>query len=257
MYMNFEEYLQAQDLADSTIKKHLRNLDQYGKVGDSQRIIINNIETQPTLPVRLSYAGSLSKYLQYKNKPNEELVSYIHSINQSLFKEAEQRQRAMAEDDSLPTIKELKNRMNELHDKEDYKGFCVLYLMITYQVRNMDMMAKVVKSKKETNDTENFFVVGRTQVTWIRNKYKTFKDYGTKTNVIKNKKFVDAIKTLSQLLSPSENIDRVIKKITGGITEATITKIVLRENNSINGLKRISKNRGTNVTDLINYYNIT
>lgn len=255
--MSFIQYLENQKLAESTIKKHIKNIEQYGKVGTSQRIIIAKIETQPTLPVRLSYAGSLSKYLQFKNQPNDELVSYIKSINESLQKEADQRQRDMATDETLPTMKQLKDRMNDLYDKEDYKGFSVLYLMITYQVRNMDMMAKVVKTKKETNDTDNFLVVGRSQVTWIRNKYKTASKYGTKTIVIKNKKFMNAISDLSQLLSPTENIDRVMKKITGGLTEGTIAKIVLRDNNTISGLKKVSKNRGTDVNTLINSYNIT
>lgn len=255
--MSFEQYLEKQNLADSTIKKHIKNLDQYGKVGGSQRIIIKKIETQPTLPVRLSYAGSLSKYLQFKNQPNDELVTYIKSINEALQGEAETRQKEMAEDTSLPTIKQLKNRMNELYDKEDYKGFVVMYLMITYQVRNMDMIAKVVKSKKETNEEENFFVLGKNQVTWIRNKYKTAHKYGTKTNVIKNMKFLNAISNLKEVLSPSDNVDRVMKKITGGLSEGTIAKIVLKQNNSIAGLKRVSKNRGTDINTLINSYNIT
>lgn len=255
--MSFEDYLLDQDLATSTINKHIKNLENYGKVGGSQRIIINKIETQPTLPVRLSYAGSLSKYLQYKNLPNDELVSYIKSINNSLQNEAEQRQKKMSTDTSLPTIKQLKNRMNDLYDAEDWRGFCVLYLMITYQVRNMDMVAKVVKSKRETNNVDNFFVLGNTQVTWYRNKYKTVDNYGPKINVIKNMKFVHAISNIKQLLSPNDNVDRVMKKITGGITEGTIAKIILKHNNSIAGLKRVSKNRGTDINTLINNYNIT
>jgi hypothetical protein len=124
----------------------------------------------------------------------------------------------------------------------------------------MDMMATIVTSKKETNDTDNFFVVGQKQVTWIRNKYKTAFKYGPKTHVIRNDKFIKAISNLSHLLKENENTDRVIKKITSGIgsiTEATIAKIVLKHNNTMNGLKRISKNRGTDVSTLIDSYNIT
>jgi len=62
------------------------------------------------------------------------------------------------------------------------------------------------------------------------------------------------------LLRETDNIDRIVKKITadiGNINEGTIVKIVLRENNTMNGLKRISKNRGTDITTLIQNYNIT
>jgi len=133
-------------------------------------------------------------------------------------------------------------------------------LFITYTVRNKDLIAKVVKSKKQTNNTDNFFTVGRKQVTYLRNAYKTADKYGTKTHVITNPKFVSAIKTLDHLLRETDNIDRVVKNITAGIghiTESTIVKIVLRESNSMNGISRVSRNRGTDLTTLVQNYNIT
>lgn len=255
--MSFEEYLTDQNLAQSTIKKHLKNLDELG-TKESQKIFIGQIEAPwNSLGIQLSLAGTASKFLQYRNKPNDELVAYIKSINEQIQVESEKRQKLMSEDTTLPTMKQLKDRMNELYDNQDYKGFCIMYLMITYQVRNMDMIATIVDKKKDTNATDNFFVVGRSQVTWIRNKYKTAFKYGTKINIIKNKKFIHAISDLPHLLSPTDNIDRVIKKISGGINEGTIAKIVLRDNNTINGLKKVSKNRGTDINTLINSYNIT
>jgi hypothetical protein len=257
---SFRNYLENQKLNIKTIDKHVKNMTEYGKVGQSQKIMINHINDKPSTGTRLSLANSVSKYLQFKQEPNEEIVHHIKLLNEELQKESQQRQKSMSNDETLPTLKEMKAYMNSLYDKEDYKGYCILYLFITYQVRNMDMMATIVSSKKETNDTDNFFVVGRKQVTWIRNKYKTAFKYGTKTHVIRNDKFLTSIRTLSHLLKENENTDRVIKKITnglGGITEATITKIVLKHNNTMNGLKRISKNRGTDVSTLIDSYNIT
>jgi len=68
------------------------------------------------------------------------------------------------------------------------------------------------------------------------------------------------LKIFNYLLRETDNIDRVIKKITediGGVTESVIAKIVLRENNTMAGLKKISHNRGTDISTLINSYNIT
>ena len=258
--MDFREYLENQNLNNSTIVTHVRNLERYGKVGLSQKIMINKLNEYPTWPRRLSAANSLSKYLQFKNQPNEQIVAYIHLANAEIQKDATKRQMDMAVDPCLPTLKEMKTHMNSLFDKGDYRSFCVMYLLITYTVRNNDLVAKVVKSKKDTNDSDNWFIVGRKQVTWIRNKYKTAYKYGTKTHVIKNEKFLTAIKNFNYLLKEDQNIDRIVKKITndiGGITEGTIAKIVLRENNSMNDLKKISKNRGTDVNTLISSYNIT
>lgn len=254
--MSFEDYLKEQKLAESTIKIHLKNLDILG-TKDLQEDYFVKISEQNTASKQQSLAGTASKYLQYRNKPNDKIVSYIKELHEQLQEESKNRQKKIGEDTSLPTMKELKKRMNELYDNQDYKGFCIMYLMVTYQVRNMDMMATIVTSKKETNTTENFFVVGKSQVTWIRNKYKTSDKFGTKTNVIKNKKFIHAISELEELLKPTENIDRVIKKITGGITEAVIAKIFLRENNNMNAVKKVSKNRGTSAEVLLDSYNIT
>ena len=71
---------------------------------------------------------------------------------------------------------------------------------------------------------------------------------------------MNAINQIGYVLDPVNNVDRVIKKATaniGRITEGTITKIVLLENNNINGLKKVSKNRGTRTDMLIQSYNIT
>jgi hypothetical protein len=59
----------------------------------------------------------------------------------------------------------------------------------------------IVKSKKNTNDTDNFIVLGKTQATYIRNDYKTAYKYGQKTQVIKNLKFMNAISNLTHLLN--------------------------------------------------------
>ena len=259
--MEFRQYLQSQNLNEATINTHERNLQNYGKVGQSQKMIINQLNLNETWSRRLSRANTLSKYLQFKNQPNDEIVAYIKNANEAIQKESQTRQKDMAEDPCLPTLSEMKTHMENLYDKGDYLGFCVMYLFITYTIRNKDMIAKVVKSKKQANDTaENFFILGRNRVTWIRNKYKTAEKYGTKTHVITNQKFVSAIKTLDHLLNETDNIDRVIKKITediGGITESVIVKVVLKYSNNMNSLKKISRNRGTDVTTLISSYNIT
>jgi hypothetical protein len=259
--MDFKQYLEQQGLATSTIKNHLKNITEYGKVGDSQRIMILRIEAlKSTLGTRLSMAGSISKFLQFHGQPNDEIVAYIKKTNEYIQEESEKRQKEMSTDETLPTIKEIKKYMDTLYDKSDYLSYALLYLMVTYQTRNKDLILTFVKSKKETNLQDNFIVIGKTQATYIRNDYKTAYKYGQKVQVIKNLKFLHAISNLSHLLKPNDNIDRMIKKATDGIgriSEGTLAKIMLRENNTISGLKKVSRNRGTDINTLINSYNIT
>ena len=258
--MEFRQYLENQNLAETTIQAHLRNLQRWGSVGASQRMMVKKLDLLETWPQRLSSANTISKYLKFKQRPNDEIVAYIHLANAEIQKDATKRQMDMAVDPCLPTLKEMKTYTNSLFDSGNYRGYAIMYLFLTYTVRNQDLIAKVVKSKKQTNETDNWFVVGRKQVTWIRNKYKTADKYGTKTHVIKNEKFVTAIKTLDYLLKENQNIDRIIKKITAGIghiTESTILKVVLKYSNNMNNLRRISHNRGTDMTTLVENYNIT
>ena len=259
--MEFQNYLEQQGLKPITIKNHMKNVAEYGKVGGSQRIMVLRIEAlKPTLATRLGMSGTISKYLQFKQKPNDEIVAYIKKTNEYIQANNEQKQRDMSSDETLPTVKEIKTYMNSLYDKENYYAFAILYLMVTYQTRNKDLILTIVKSKKETNDKDNFIILGKSQAVYIRNNYKTAYKYGTKTHVIKNLKFMNAIQGLTHLLKPTVNIDRVIKKVTSGIgsvNEGTLAKIMLRENNTISGLIKVSKNRGTDVNTLINSYNIT
>jgi len=259
--MDFQNYLEGQGLAQSTIKNHMKNVTEYGKVGGSQRIMILRIEAlKPTLATRLSMANSISKLLQFNNHPNDEIVAYIKKTNEYIQEDSTKKLKEMSTDETLPTVKEIKKYMDTLYTKGDYLSYALLYLMVTYQTRNKDLILTIVKSKKETNDKDNFIVLGKSQCVFIRNDYKTYYKYGTKTQVIKNLKFMNAISNLSHLLKPTDNIDRVIKKVTAGIgsiNEGTLAKIVLKENNTINGLKKVSKNRGTDVNTLINSYNIT
>ena len=258
---DFRQYLENQNLSEKTIKNHITNMTNFTKkVGYSQRILVNQLDLNMTWARRLSRANTLSKYLQFKNLPNDEIVEYIKNANQEIQKESKKRQSDMADDKTLPTVAELNKHMNDLYDRGDYRGFCIMYIFINFQLRNMDLIAKVVKSKRQTNENENWFVVGRKQVIYIRNKYKTVDKYGQKTHVIRNERFFNAIKTMDHLLKETDNIDRVVKKAThefGGITESTIAKIILRSKNTMNGLRRVSRNRGTDMSTLVENYNIT
>lgn len=261
--MDFREYLLAQNLNDATIKTHIRNMSSFGELSDQP---ITQIEACcDTTSKRMSMTSTVIKYIRYKisqkeypeeEEPIMELRKYLLASQEQFQKEKHKKMAQLV----LPTLADIKEEMNKLYEKEDWRSYVLLFLMVQYQCRNMDLIAKVVQSKRDTNDEENWFISTSSQVRWIRNKYKTSEDYGRKTHVIKHKKFMHAISQLQHLLTPIDNVDRVIKKATanlGFITEGTITKIVLAENNTMNGLDKVSKNRGTSIGKLIESYNIT
>ena len=260
--MDFIQYLTKQKLADTTIKIHINKLklykEKYGNVGYDLDFILSNIDKEPTISMRKSLAGSLSKYIKYKGKDTKRIGEYI--FKQSAVFQADKDLRTAETKHQLPSLKDIKAEMIALYERQDWRSFVILYLIVNYQVRNMDLVATVVNSKRDTNNTDNFIVVNKSQAVYIRNSYKTAFKYGTKTHVIKNARFMYAINQIGYILDPVNNVDRVIKKATaniGRITEGTIAKIVLLENNNINGLKKVSKNRGTDLDTLVTSYNIT
>jgi len=260
--MDFKRHLEQQKLSEYTINTHINKLklykEKYGNIGYDLDFIISNIDKEPTISMRKSLAGSLSKYLQYKGKDTKKIADYI--FKQTSDFQADKNKRTAETKHELPTLKNIKAELNTLYERQDYRSFIILFLMLNYQVRNKDLICLVVSSKRETNSTDNFIIVGKSQATYVRNDYKTAFKYGTKTNIIKNAKFMYAINQIGYVLKPNDNVDRIIKKATaglGGITEGTIAKIVLSENNNMNSLKKVSKNRGTDPATLIESYNIT
>jgi hypothetical protein len=90
------------------------------------------------------------------------------------------------------TIKTLTDYMNKAFDDEDYTKYIINYLLITYNVRNKDLDVIITTDKSMLNDTNNFIYVKKGSADYIRNNYKTSKQYGPQKHVIKNKKFVEA-----------------------------------------------------------------
>ena len=55
--MDFRQYLESQNLNNSTIDAHMRNIKNYGKVGHSQKMIINQLNLNETWSRRLNLIG--------------------------------------------------------------------------------------------------------------------------------------------------------------------------------------------------------
>jgi hypothetical protein len=198
--------------------------------------------------------------------------------------------------DILPTQKIIDKELNELYKNNDYLKYIINYLIITFNVRNKDLCLKIVSSMKQTKDTEyNYLVINSKYITYIRNVYKTASTHGKKENRIQSKKLKDAIlnyinevegeddvkedgliifKYTSEELKgqpvPCNKIGDKIKylimkpKDENGndikLNETLLNKIKVKEinnkPNTIKGLEKMEKNRGTNLKTITEYYSI-
>ena len=157
----------------------------------------------------------------------------------------------------IPSISVFRRMMKDYFIKKDFASCAILYLLLTFHIRNADLMVNIV-TKKPTDNTKNYLLLNPTSVVYIRNDYKTFKTYGQKKHRIVNKMFVECIQTLTTLIDKDfNNITRVIKKITGGYTEADLMKRSVFEAKGLRAYKKISDNRGTSLQVMADSYNIS
>ena len=187
--------------------------------------------------------------------------------------------------DTLPPIKSLTKYLNRLYSNNEYQSYIINYLLINYNVRNLDLDLIVTDDMKEYHNLgkkgdENVLFVGKNNaVYYYRNNYKTVKTYGPKAIRLSSVKLAKSIKEyIAQqqaitngdiyLLSLQngdrsgrDSLSHYITKFTmDGLTESDIMKIIVtgkvKTIDDYNKLEKISKNRGTAIETLIEEYNL-
>tara|TARA_R110002153_G_scaffold179870_3_gene333320 strand:+ start:2306 stop:3571 length:1266 start_codon:yes stop_codon:yes gene_type:complete len=199
---------------------------------------------------------------KFKNKPHKMLINYREEIftqqdgqqktkNQQLIKDAN-----MSYDELIATL-----------NKSNGDDYLLFYLLINYNLRNMDLIIRLVTSASQLEDKDkiNYIVYQKDKSTLVINNYKTSDTYGAKSFVIKDKKFLDilAYKTMNKdkylfnnrkakpyrANEMSNHIKTRFKHYLpqSKVTQAIIFKIIHNKNESNNdysALKKMSKNRG-------------
>tara|TARA_R110002020_G_scaffold108469_1_gene251363 strand:- start:42 stop:980 length:939 start_codon:yes stop_codon:yes gene_type:complete len=194
--------------------------------------------------------------------------------------------------ETLPAQKTIDKELNELYKNNEYLKYIINYLIITYNVRNKDLCLKIVSSMKQTKDTEfNYLVITEKYVSFIRNVYKTVKTHGKKDNRVQSKKFRNALLNYINEVEGEDdvkedgliifkdskgdpvncnNLGYKIKKVIMtlkddngndiNLNETKLNKIKVKEindkPNTIKGLEKMKKNRGTNLNTIAEYYSI-
>jgi hypothetical protein len=175
----------------------------------------------------------------------------------------------------LPTYKELNDAIKKETDPIKY---IINFLFLKANTRNMDIayidIHKSVENEDDLDKDRNHIYIKDGKAIFIRNKYKTFKSYGQKKNIIGVKKFVDTIKSILgdknkvALFATKKGTPIAVGAIGSyfkrfmmlGVKEGDIMKIVLKyidEEGSYDQLRRVASNRGTSIGTLLKEYDIT
>ena len=256
---SFLIYMRHQCLSEKTISEHSRGLNKFKKLGGdikwSEEEIIDFIkEHYNEGSERKIISSTISKYRHYKGKPNDIVRDFLRQANAeaSLL----QRQKNDKLKETLPSV-DFNKLLNGYYRDKQYKNFVILYLLLNYNTRNKDLVVKVVNDESDINPNENFLFIRDKDVIYIRNDYKTKNRYGSKRDVIKSKKLFNAVKEVDSLLEYNNNLDRQVKKVTNGINQSTMFKMLVASNNNLKGIQKASKNRGTNMETIAKSYDIT
>ena len=252
-------YMRNQCLSEKTIAEHERGLNKFKNLGGdikwSENEIVDFIKEHYNVgSERKIISSTISKYRHYKGQTTETIRDFLRQANAeaSLL----QREKNLILKETLPSV-DFKQMLNGYYRDKNYKSFVILYLLMNYNTRNKDLVVKVVNDESDLNEKENFIFIRDKDVVYIRNDYKTKTRYGGKKDVIKSRKFFYAIKEVDSLLENNNNLDRQVKKITNGINQSTMFKMLVSQNNNLKSIAKASKNRGTNMNTIASSYDIT
>ena len=263
----FSLYLEEQGLKPTTINNHIRNLAKYKNLDffdlsiQQENIVLTLKEANINNSQRLTISSTMSRYLQFTNEPNDKLIEYINTINNDLKKKYEERNKLKKYD---YTKKDILKEINKFYKEQKYKSFVISYLVYYFNTRNADLNLIICKSKRTAKDEkQNYLIVRKSSVIYIRNDYKTSKTYGSKTHEIRSKKFVESVKNILQdetcikiFESFSNSTHMITQLMPFGLKTSDIVKIVLAEDNSLHKASKIGKKRGTSLQTLENAYNL-
>ena len=163
--------------------------------------------------------------------------------------------------DKLMTYDDFVKALQEAYNKQEWKKYIVNYLIMTYGVRNKDLNLEIVKTKKEMKEGNNYLLLKKDKVVFIRDDYKTHKTYGKKTHEIHDKLFYEAVKKtgLGKLIAEQQISNGLRKLYINKMGEAKIFKMMIDkyyDDADSASIKRLAADRGTSLSVVQGFYNV-
>ena len=172
-----------------------------------------------------------------------------------------------------PSLQELKDYTEYLFNNSKWTDYIINYLLLNNYVRNKDLDFIITLRKKDTTNKEKNYIWldnRYRKAVYIRRDYKTMDTYGEKQSIIKDDKFITALRRIvahqkhkenDGVFIPNENaLGYYIQKATfQELGEGNYLKIIINhhlKNENPHILKEISKERGTDIQTLISNYSV-
>ena len=168
-----------------------------------------------------------------------------------LYREIEKDRRRKLKEKKLMSVPFFLTKLEELYETEQWYRYILNYLCFIFGVRNEDLDLDFHKSNG------NYLIYEDGVCHYVRNKYKTSETYGTKRHVIHNEKFIHAYKNCPVPAKPKQIGSFLRLKLL--MTEGDMFKMhikYLEEKGDTETIRLLAESRGTNIHNVLNYYNI-
>ena len=216
--------------------------------------------------VKLSLLNVAIVIRQIYNESIEDLVKYRTKGKKTLNEATIIKNVDLKE--KLPTLKELVEYTNKLFSEGKYKNYILNYLILAFNVRNMDLNLTITRNAEQVNNKDNWIVLRKDTARYLRYVFKTATKYDCKENIISSKKVIEALKILLgenesvNLLATQDgervadsSLNKVISRATyNGIGQGNYLKVLLGNKTTMKTFEKVSANRGTSIAELNTYY---
>ncbi len=229
----------------------------------SQRNNLNSEQASINIAilVRKMKKQPYSKLEKHRDQNKQKLKGFVKEKNEKL------------KSDGLPTYQDLLDYLQFLYDTERWTDFIINYLLIHLHTRNEDVNFELVPFKRDIKENPNinylWYSKRAKKATLYRRNYKTVGKYGVKADLIKDPKFLDAVKKVFEcrkkgeegcdvFIPNKENAGYWIKKSTlNNLGEGLYAKIIINHfRTNLDKLKEISDSRGTSLQTISESYDI-
>jgi hypothetical protein len=265
--MDIEKIIQEKEISDSSKKVYLSLLKRLQKqkikiptkANEKINYVKEHISTYDNPNTRLDMLNLIIVIRNVLELSVEKLKEYRSELKQQ--QKAKQVSKMNEAGEKLMSYVEFTKALSEAYLKDEWKKYVVNYLMMKYGVRNKDLNLSIVKTKKEMTDGNNYLLLKKDKVIYVRDDYKTKRTYGKKTHEIHDNIFHECVKKAGVgKLIPEGQISNGLRKLyLNKMGEAKVFKMMIDhyyEKDDSASIKRLAADRGTSLSVVQGFYNV-
>ena len=265
--MDIEKIINEKEISDSSKKVYLSLLKRMQKVkfkiptkaNEKLNYVKEHVSSFPNPNTRLDMLNLIIVVRNELELSVEKLKEYRSQLKQE--QKAHQVSKMSDAGEKLMSYEDFTKALGDAYKKEEWKKYIVNTLMMRYGVRNKDLNLSIVKTKKEMKEGENYLLLKKDKVVYIRDDYKTHKTYGKKTHEIHDKLFNEAVKKtgVGKLIQEAQTSNGLRKLYINKMGEAKVFKMMIDHYYDADepaSIKRLAADRGTSLSVVQGFYNV-